>query len=169
MAIGRRSEQARLKIEQSSGFDNTIRDIRSYILDLRPRQFHGEDLKEGLQQLIDEFQDNSNVKATLVAPDDGLVDFPAPNATALFHNCQEALAKYAKHSMARNADVHLWAAKERVLLEITDNGQGFTEQESARWARAVDHAHPGAQGRRRVSSHRTPARDQRAGLVPAPG
>ena len=126
MAIEDDPKQARAKIEQSiEALNSTIRDIRSYILDLRPRQFHGEDLKQGLQRLVDEFQANSGTQATLVGPDNGLVDFPAQNATALFHICQEALANIAKHSHAKKADIRLWTAKDRVLLEITDDGQGF--------------------------------------------
>ncbi|MFM8320062.1 MAG: GAF domain-containing protein [Chloroflexota bacterium] len=126
MAIGDDPEQARRKIEESiSALNATIRDIRSYILDLRPRQFHGEDLKQGLQRLVDEFNANSTARAALVAPEDGLTDFPALNSTALFHICQEALANIAKHARAQHAEVHLWTTRDRVLLEISDDGRGF--------------------------------------------
>lgn len=129
MALDEDKEQARQKIEQSiDALNETIRNIRAYILDLRPRQFHGEDLKAGLQRLVDELQANSAIRVTLVAPEDGLVDFPAANSTALFHICQEALANIAKHSRARHAEVHLWTARDRVLLEISDDGQGFDPQ-----------------------------------------
>jgi signal transduction histidine kinase len=60
-----------------------------------------------------------------VAPDDGLVGLPNSHATALFHICQEALANAAKHSQARRTLVHLWSTKDRVLLEVADNGRGF--------------------------------------------
>jgi two-component system sensor histidine kinase DevS len=66
--------------------------------------------------------------ATLVTPENGLVDFPAENATALFHICQEALANVAKHSKAKHAEIHLWTTKGRVLLEVSDDGQGFDSQ-----------------------------------------
>jgi two-component system sensor histidine kinase DevS len=118
--------QAQNKIEESiDSLNSTIRDIRSYILDLRPRQFHGENLKQGLQRLVDEFQANCATPISLVGPEDGLVDFPAQNATALFHICQESLANIAKHARADNAEVHLWTTRDRVLLEISDNGRGF--------------------------------------------
>ena len=117
---------ARLKIEQAvEGLNNAIRDIRSYILDLRPRQFRGEDLMVGLQQLVDEFIANSRTQATLVGPKNGLVTLPTPNATALFHICQEALANVARHSRAPQVNVHLWTNNDRVILEIADNGRGF--------------------------------------------
>jgi signal transduction histidine kinase/uncharacterized protein YigA (DUF484 family) len=126
MSIDEEPQQARQKIEQSiEALNATIRDIRSYILDLRPRQFQGENLKAGLQRLVDEFQANAGIHGSVVGPDDGLVDFPAANATALFHICQEALANIAKHATASAAEVRLWTAKDRVLLEVSDNGAGF--------------------------------------------
>lgn len=119
-------KQARQKIEQSiEALNSTIRDIRTYILDLRPRQFHGEDLKQGIQRLIDEFQANSGTKAELFGPENALTDIQPQNATALFHICQEALANIAKHSKATQAEIRLWTVKDRVLLEISDNGNGF--------------------------------------------
>ena len=39
--------------------NNTIRDIRSYILDLRPRRFDGNDLVVGLERLLAEFKANT--------------------------------------------------------------------------------------------------------------
>jgi two-component system, NarL family, sensor histidine kinase DevS len=126
MEISEDPTHAGQKIEQSiEALNSAIRDIRAYILDLRPRQFHGDDLKQGLQRLVDEFQANSGTRAALIGPEDGLVDFPAANATALFHICQEALANVAKHSHARHVEIHLWSTRDRVLLEITDDGSGF--------------------------------------------
>lgn len=126
MALDEDPVEARRKIEESiSSLNSTIRDIRAYILDLRPRQLHGDDLKQGLQRLVDEFQSNSTTRVTLMGPEDGLVDFPALNATALFHICQESLANIAKHARAQYAEVHLWTTRDRVLLEISDDGKGF--------------------------------------------
>jgi signal transduction histidine kinase len=117
---------ARSKIEQAiEGLNATIRDIRSYILDLRPRQFRGEDLMGSLRRLAEEFANNTAIVIDLDGPDNGQVELPTSQATALFHICQEALANVAKHSQAQQVKVELWTAPERVLLEISDNGQGF--------------------------------------------
>jgi signal transduction histidine kinase len=114
------------KIEQAiEGLNKTILDIRSYILDLRPYQFTGDSLRDGLRQLIDEFRANTLSEANLNAPDDNLTYLPTSHATALFHICQEALANAAKHSQARRTRVKLWKTNERFLLEVSDNGQGF--------------------------------------------
>ncbi len=117
---------ARSKIDQAiNDLDNTIRDIRSYILDLRPRQFRGEDLMQGLEQLVEEFNANARSQAILIGPRNGLKGLPTANATALFHICQEALANSAKHAQAGLVDVRLMTTGERVVLEITDDGRGF--------------------------------------------
>lgn len=118
--------QAKQKIEQAiDGLNKTIRDIRAYILDLRPRELYGNNLIQNLNRLVDEYRVNTLAEATLTAPDDGIVGLPVSHATALFHICQEALANAAKHAHARRVDVRLWTTRDRVLLEVADNGQGF--------------------------------------------
>lgn len=126
VALEEDPKQSQQKIEQAiDGLNKTIRDIRTYILDLRPRHFVGLNLREGLQRLVDEYRANTMAEAILIAPEDGLPNLPSSHATALFHICQEALANAAKHSRARRLNVHLWATKDRMLMEISDNGQGF--------------------------------------------
>lgn len=119
--------KAQEKIEQAiEGLNSAIRDIRSYILDLRPRQFNeAENLLRGVQHLVDEFRANSTVETSLTGNDTNPVDLPLGHSTALFHICQEALANVAKHAKASRVDINLWSTEERVLLEITDDGRGF--------------------------------------------
>jgi signal transduction histidine kinase len=126
IAVDEDPTMARTKIEQAiDGLNNAIRDIRTYISDLRPHQFRGEDLMQGLQQLVEEFSANSRIPAVIAGPQNGLVSLPTANATALFHICQEALANVAKHSRAQEVNLRLWTADRRVLLEVSDNGRGF--------------------------------------------
>ncbi len=126
VALQEDPRQSQLKIEQAiDGLNKTIRDIRTYILDLRPRHFVGQSLREGLQRLVDEYRNNTQAEAILTAPDDGYANLPASHATAIFHICQEALANAARHAHARRMDVHLWSTRDRMLLEISDNGEGF--------------------------------------------
>jgi signal transduction histidine kinase len=118
-------QAARQRIEQAvNDLNSTIRDIRAYILDLRPRKLHEENLVDGLHRLIAEFRANTLIEVTLQSPPQE-VRLPQPQALALFHICQEALANVGKHSHARHVNVALWRTDERVLLEISDNGHGF--------------------------------------------
>ncbi|BCY17731.1 histidine kinase [Leptolinea sp. HRD-7] len=125
-------EQSKERIDQSiKGLNNTIRDIRTYILDLRPRQLVDENLMQGLQRLVNEFRANTLAEAHITGPSDGLEKLPASRALALFHICQEALANTAKHAKAKKVEVVVWTTGDRVLMEIRDNGKGF-DMESTR-------------------------------------
>jgi two-component system, NarL family, sensor histidine kinase DevS len=119
-----KATDARLK-NAIDGLNKTIRDIRTYILDLRPRQLRGESLIEGLGRLVSEFKQNSKTEVTLAGPKENMTDLPQINAMALFHICQEALANIAKHANASKVTIDLWTTADRVLLEIHDNGKGF--------------------------------------------
>jgi signal transduction histidine kinase len=127
MALEEDSHLAKEKIDQSiDGLNQAIRDIRAYILDLRPRQLRDqESLLRGLQRLVDEYRAHTRSDAQLIATEDGLARLPQDHALALFHICQEALANVAKHAQARRANVNLWVTEERVLLEVADDGCGF--------------------------------------------
>ncbi len=119
-------QQSKERIDQSiNGLNNTIRDIRNYILDLRPRQLSDENLMQGLQRLVNEFRANTLAEAHVSGPPDGLEKLPASKALALFHICQEALANAAKHAKAKRVDVVVWTTGDRALMEIRDNGKGF--------------------------------------------
>jgi len=109
--------------------NRTIRDLRSYILDLRPRQLRGDGLLEGLQRLVMEFRMNAKAEVNLKGPkSDHLSDLPQTHAMALFHICQEALANIAKHAGASKVNIDLWATNDRVLLEVQDDGKGFSAE-----------------------------------------
>jgi signal transduction histidine kinase len=122
-------EQTRKRVKQSiEDLNSTIRDLRAFIMDMRPRQLYEEDLMDGLQRLVNEFRANSLVEAKLSGPSEGLEDLPDAYAIALFHICQEALANIAKHAQAKKVEVLVWTTSDRVLMEIHDDGQGFDTQ-----------------------------------------
>jgi len=117
---------AKLRIGRSiEGLDQAIRDLRAYILDLRPRQMGNDGLMSGLKRLATEFRANSLTEVVLIGPEIDLIDLPPSQSLALFHICQEALANAAKHAKAKKVEISLWSTDERALMEIHDDGQGF--------------------------------------------
>jgi signal transduction histidine kinase len=117
------------RIQQAiNSLNHTIRDIRAYILDLRPRQLGEENLIDGLRRLALEFRANTLAEANLSGVPEDLAGLPKSHSLALFHICQEALANAAKHAVAKKIEVSVWKTTERVMLEIRDNGQGFDMQ-----------------------------------------
>lgn len=119
------------RIEQAiNDLNNTIRDIRAYILDLRPRQLHGENLLHGIQRLTNEFRVNSLVEVSLQGSVEDFQGLPDTQAIALFHICQESLANIAKHARAHKVEVSVWTSADRALLEVADDGRGFALEQA---------------------------------------
>jgi signal transduction histidine kinase len=112
-------------IHSIESLNQAIRDLRGYILDLRPRQMGSEGLISGLNRLIAEFRANTLAKIQLSGFDNEPKELPQSHSMVLFHICQEALANIAKHAKATEVDISLWSTDERVLMEIHDNGKGF--------------------------------------------
>ena len=111
------------------GLNATIRDIRTYILDLRPRRFQGDDLIVALQLLLSEFKANSLIAVTFHADAAAERGLTAEARLALFHVAQEALSNAAKHSQASRVDVKLIDESEAVVLSLADNGRGFAPEQ----------------------------------------
>ncbi len=119
-----RHAQSRIQLAIKD-LNETIRDIRSYILDLRPRQLGNENLMMGLKRLVTEYRANTLSEAALSGNPDDLNDLRQDDALALFHICQESLANVAKHAAARKVDIFIWKTDDRILMEIRDDGNGF--------------------------------------------
>ena len=119
-------EDTKKRVQRSiAGLNQAIRDLRSYILDLRPRQLGSDGLMNGVKRLIAEYRANTFAEVHLTEPDSDLRELSQTQSLTLFHICQEALANAAKHAKAKNVQVALWTTDERVLMEIIDDGNGF--------------------------------------------
>ena len=112
-------------VHSIESLNQAIRDLRAYILDLRPRQMGTEGLLSGLNRLITEFRANTLAKVQISGTDHDLNGLPQAHSMVLFHICQEGLANIAKHAKAKQVEISLWSTDERVLMEIHDNGKGF--------------------------------------------
>ncbi len=110
----------------------TIRDIRAYILDLRPRRFEGEDLIAGLKQLLAEFKANTLMAVEFTADPTADRQLVPDARMALFHIAQEALSNAARHSRASRVEVRLLDGGADVVLSLKDNGRGFNPDRAAR-------------------------------------
>ena len=118
-------EEANYIILQSiSGLNDAIRDIRNFILDLRPQRFSG-DLNQALARLVREFQANAMVPVTFSANRATLSAMPLPVARTIFITTQEALANIARHARAEHVTVEIWQEPELAILCIEDDGRGF--------------------------------------------
>jgi signal transduction histidine kinase len=128
-----------------AGLNEAIRDIRNFILDLRPRRFPG-DVHMGLEQLVREFQANTMVPVTLSIPE-RLSELPLPLARAIYLTTQEALANVARHARAKGVSVALSCTDQEVTLTVRDDGRGFDpEAETVRIGHGLANMQARAEG-----------------------
>ena len=122
--------------QSTQALDAAIRNIRAYILNLRPRQLQNENLLVGMRGLIREFQANTLVEVEQQGDEVDVESLPADNAMALFHIFQEALANVARHADATKVNVRVWRVDQRVMMRVSDDGTGF---DSARVEQRIGH------------------------------
>lgn len=106
------------------GLNEAIRDIRNFILDLRPHRFEG-DLEQGMARLVREFRANAMVELTFDPPSEILAQIPQHAGLAMFLTTQEALANIARHARATNVKLEVTQEKKSAVLTIEDDGRGF--------------------------------------------
>ncbi|MDX1377741.1 MAG: GAF domain-containing sensor histidine kinase [Anaerolineales bacterium] len=117
---------AKDRVQRSiEGLNQTIRDLRSYILDLRPRQMGDDGLISGIKRLISEYRANTFAEVQFSEPDFDQTLLTQTQSMTFFHICQEALANTAKHARAKKVQIALWTTDDRILMEVNDDGKGF--------------------------------------------
>ncbi|MCB9135524.1 MAG: GAF domain-containing sensor histidine kinase [Anaerolineales bacterium] len=108
-----------------TGLNEVIRDIRNYILDLRPNRFQGRDLKEGLGELVRELRANSFLEVALEL-DGTSVAFLDPEKTVeILHIAQESLSNIRKHARATRVEICLCTYDSELQMMIKDDGVGI--------------------------------------------
>jgi PAS domain S-box-containing protein len=119
-----RPDVAEAEIERSiEQLHEVIRNIRSYIFDLRPRQFAGS-LDGALTELVREFRQNTQIEIVELVPELG-AEVEYRSATAAYHIVHEALSNVRKHANATLVSLQVERAENDVLIEVRDNGRGF--------------------------------------------
>jgi nitrate/nitrite-specific signal transduction histidine kinase len=100
-----------------------LAEMRTLLLEMRPEALERSDLKSLLTQLADAFIGRVRVPVSLVIQGDCE---PAQDVKLVFYRvAQESLNNIAKHSGARQVDLHLECQLEQLKLFIKDDGLGF--------------------------------------------
>ncbi|MBI5564020.1 MAG: GAF domain-containing sensor histidine kinase [Chloroflexi bacterium] len=117
---------ARKRLQDAiGGLNDVIRDIRNYILDLRPQRFQNKNLSAGLIDLVRAFKANTFINVEVQTNERADSDLTPDQSAGLFHVAQEALANIAKHAHARNVIINLRRDGSQVALSLMDDGRGF--------------------------------------------
>lgn len=135
--VGLLLENARLSAEKNpsktadsihsatQALNATIRDIRSYIMNLKPDRLTHENLIQNMRRLANDFHANTlvPVKFTDKVEHVELLDENSNNTFYLI--CKEGLSNIAKHAHAKSVTVSFTEMKDRFVLMIQDDGVGF--------------------------------------------
>lgn len=132
--VGERFEEspnaARAQIEGTiNSLNSVIKDIRSYIFNLRPSASKIDDLPAAIVELAEDLRVNTLIEADvrLEGTLNGYLN--EAQALSLYHIAQEALTNIGKHSQATTARVVLSSDGRSVRLEVHDNGVGIPQED----------------------------------------
>lgn len=123
------SESARDRLEMTiNSLNSVIKDIRSYIFDLRPSASSVDDLPTAIEGLARGLRVNTLIGTEVDVELEPDLVLSGGQALGLYHIAQEALNNIGKHSQASTANVLLKGDRRSLRLEISDNGRGFAEE-----------------------------------------
>ena len=120
------TREARRRIDRAiDALHVTIRDIRNFIMGLRPELLDQRDLVGSLLALAEEVRLNSMVEVDTSIDAAAAAALPEHALAPVFHITREALSNVVRHSHATRASIVLHREGSAVKLEINDNGTGF--------------------------------------------
>lgn len=108
-------------IEKMAG--NAQNEMRALLLHLRPVTLEGKGLKEGLEELLEEFKAKHPIDIYWEV--ESLPNLLKGIEDQLFRIVQEGLSNVFRHAQATSITVRLVARNRYVYLRIIDNGVGF--------------------------------------------
>lgn len=100
-----------------------LAEMRTLLLEMRPESLERADIKSLLAQLADAFTGRARVPVSLVIQGD--CEQTQDVKLVFYRVAQEALNNVAKHSGARQVDLHLECQPDQLSLFIKDDGLGF--------------------------------------------
>ena len=123
-------QEARAKLQTAIELANqTQHELTSLIQTLRPAQLESQTLLPALRELLQTWEAQTKILTLYSLPESVGAMHASPLSDqaqqAIFRVTQEALANIAKHSGATKVNFALAVSKDKMVLEIRDNGRGF--------------------------------------------
>lgn len=101
---------------------NAQNDLRILLLHLRPTELANRTLSEGLNMILKELTDKSDIE---VVYKENILSLPKAMEDNLFRIAQEFISNTLKHAKASRLEVYLNQTEAEVQLKMIDNGIGF--------------------------------------------
>lgn len=116
------------QLQGVSGILNTAqKDLRILLLHLRPTELEGRSLIEGLQVILKELTDKSDMEVNF---QHDIQKLPKQIEEHVFRIAQEIISNTLRHANANRLDVYLYQTRHELQLRMTDDGIGFDLEQS---------------------------------------
>jgi PAS domain S-box-containing protein len=127
--------------------DGVIRDLRNYIFGLRPGIAADRHLARALRELGDELEEQHGVVCA-VEVDEGVAARLSSRAADIVQLTREALSNVGRHAAAATCRLSLRGEAGLAVLEVDDDGQGFTpgKEQGGGWGMRNLHERAAAMG-----------------------
>ena len=106
----------------TSILETAQRDLRILLLHLRPIELEQKSLVEGIQLLLKELEEKSELKVSFKYQ---VTALPKKIEEHIFRIVQELISNTLRHAQASYLDVHLYQTETELQLKVADNGRGF--------------------------------------------
>lgn len=103
-----------------------LKETREIAHNLHPAQLEHLGLAASLMTLVESLASGTDIKFTSEIAATAAVDLSRDEAINLYRIAQESISNILKHSGARNAELRLFEAEDRLVLSIGDNGKGMS-------------------------------------------
>ncbi len=123
--------------EVESTITKSVKELRRVVIGLRPPALDELGLTHALQQSLEALKtDGLDCKFTIVGT---TLRLPPSREIAAYRIVQEALTNIHKHANATKVNLRLQFEKDKLLVEVGDNGKGFDLHETLDSAISVGH------------------------------
>ena len=124
--LNRDPELASTRIDQAiAELDNVVRDVRSYIFELRPKRVQEHGVAAVIAELVRELEVNTLAHATVRLDDDACSKLGEDEQIHVVQIVREILSNIARHAQASEVELSCTLRDEVVVLDIADDGSGF--------------------------------------------
>ena len=120
-------EHAKAQLMRSvDGLNAAIADLRGYVLGLRPITASDRPLEESLELLAEQARSNALIDVDVVIVEGVTERLGRERREAAYYIAADALGNIARHARARRVSLELSERNGDAILEIRDDGVGFT-------------------------------------------
>ncbi len=109
---------------------DAIRDIRRYIMDLRPPE--SKNLQHSITSLVEDFKSRTGLEVALSIKGAPVREMSSEVRGNIYHVAQEALSNIVRHARATRVEIGIEFWEKRVRFIIRDNGVGFDYEPAQR-------------------------------------